>query len=480
MICPNCQSNMSDKRKRCERCGTDLTLYKKILRASNLYYNNGLSRAKVRDLSGAVIALKNSLELNKMNTNARNLLGLIYFEMGETVAALSEWVISKHFHPTDNDADEYINAVQSNPTKLDNLNQAIKRYNTALSYANQGSDDLAIIQLKKVVSLNPRFLRAYHLLTLLCMKIGENDRAKRYLIRAGKIDVSNTTTLRYMRELETPDALVKDSEGGMQESDKSLTSSIMPISSYREDKPNIMAFVNLVIGIIIGLAVMAILVIPTIKKNQTSSNNNDNVDYSAGLTALEEKDKAITSLQQEVTKLEEERDQLKGQLDSIEIPEDNTKLYDPLFTAADLYMNELIKKEADREFTGIVEALQTIDINQYESEASVLLYNRLTGEIFPHVASEYYEKGHDLYGDYKYKEALEQLQKAYDINPEDVNAIYFIARSYHRLQDYENAMVYYNLVLTDFPNSNRSRDASKYLAEVQELAQTQEQSQTQE
>lgn len=30
-----------------------------------------------------------------MNTNARNLLGLVYFEMGESVKALSEWVISK-------------------------------------------------------------------------------------------------------------------------------------------------------------------------------------------------------------------------------------------------------------------------------------------------------------------------------------------------------------------------------------------------
>ena len=123
MICPNCGSNMSDKRKRCERCGTDLTIYKKVLRASNLYYNNGLARAKVRDLSGAIIALRKSLDLNKLNTNARNLIGLVYYEMGETVAALSEWVISKHFQPLNNDADEYIGKVQSSLTRLDSLNQ---------------------------------------------------------------------------------------------------------------------------------------------------------------------------------------------------------------------------------------------------------------------------------------------------------------------------------------------------------------------
>ena len=88
MNCPNCKINVSDKIRHCNFCGANLTLYKKILRTSNLYYNKGLSRAKVRDLSGAITFLKYSLELNKENTEARNLLGLIYFEVGETVAPL--------------------------------------------------------------------------------------------------------------------------------------------------------------------------------------------------------------------------------------------------------------------------------------------------------------------------------------------------------------------------------------------------------
>ena len=74
MVCPNCRGNVSDKRNRCDRCGQDLTLYKKIYRVSNMYYNLGLEKAKVRDLSGAITALRKSLELNKTNTDARNLL----------------------------------------------------------------------------------------------------------------------------------------------------------------------------------------------------------------------------------------------------------------------------------------------------------------------------------------------------------------------------------------------------------------------
>lgn len=465
MVCPNCQGNISNKKQRCERCGTDLTLYKKIIKASNLHYNNGLARANIRDLSGAIISLKNSLKLNKCNTDARNLLGLVYFEMGETVAALSEWVISKHFNPENNNADEYINAIQSNPTKLDSLNQAIKRYNTALNYVRQGSDDLAMLQLKKITSLNPHFIRAYHLLALLHMKIGENERAKKCLIRASKIDVSNTTTLRYMRELEPQMTLAKEMDGD-RESDRNLTSSIVPVSTYKEDKPNIMAFVNLVIGVFIGLAVMGILVIPSIKKKQTSGSNADYVDYSAGMAALEANEATITALQKDKETLEEQVGKLESQIDAIVIPEANPINYDALFEAAEAYMDELAKNERDQTFTGVAEMLYTIDTSKFESAVAKDLYQRLTDEVYPNLADDYYDAGHDKYSNGDYEEALVSLLKAYEFNPEDVNAIYFIGRAYHRLRDYENASVYYTIVTTDFNDSKRYKDAASYLEQV--------------
>ena len=60
----------------------------KIQLAANSFYNRGLELAKERDLSGAAGYLKRALELNKYHTDARNLLGLIFYEMGETSDAL--------------------------------------------------------------------------------------------------------------------------------------------------------------------------------------------------------------------------------------------------------------------------------------------------------------------------------------------------------------------------------------------------------
>jgi tetratricopeptide (TPR) repeat protein len=463
MICPNCGSNMSEKRKRCERCGVDLTIYKKVIRISNYNYNSGLAKAKVRDLSGAIIALRRSLDFNKKNTNARNLLGLIYYEMGEVVAALSEWVISRHIQPLDNDADEYINKVQSNPTKLDVLNQAIKRYNTALKYAKQGSDDLAIIQLKKVVSLNTHFIRAYQLLVLLHMKTGENEKAKKYLFKVGKIDVSNTLTLRYMQELESPAG--KDINANPEaEQQSSITNTIIPISSYKEDKPNIMAFVNLVIGVIIGIAVTAILIIPTVKKNNPSDDNSSYTDNASAVAQLEEKDNEISTLNSEKSELKDQITKLQAQIDNTVVPD--TSAYETLLSVMNLYLTELSKPESERDYKEIADTLTTIDDSQF-SDTSLSLLATLRATTYPSIAEQHYETGHNLYSDGKYEEALVELSKALLLDPQDVDAVYFSARAYDRLGDKKNAITYYNKVISDFPNSKRVAEATDKLALIQ-------------
>ncbi len=49
-----------------------------------------------------------SLQYNRENIAARNLLGLVYYGIGEVSEALVEWIISKNLCPRDNIADYYI------------------------------------------------------------------------------------------------------------------------------------------------------------------------------------------------------------------------------------------------------------------------------------------------------------------------------------------------------------------------------------
>ena len=154
----------------CTGCGADVTLQKRIIRISNLLYNEGLEKATVRDLSGAIVCLKRSLKFNKENIAARNLLGLVYFETGEVVAALSEWVISKNMNEPGIMRQTCILQDFRRKNKLDAINQTIRKYNQALLYCRQDNEDMAIIQLKKVLAQNPKLIKAYHLLSLLYLK----------------------------------------------------------------------------------------------------------------------------------------------------------------------------------------------------------------------------------------------------------------------------------------------------------------------
>ena len=72
MKCYRCNSQL-DNSDYCLKCGADVSVYKVVVKASNTYYNQGLEKARVRDLSGAAESLRTSLSINK-----KNILSLIH------------------------------------------------------------------------------------------------------------------------------------------------------------------------------------------------------------------------------------------------------------------------------------------------------------------------------------------------------------------------------------------------------------------
>lgn len=454
--CPYCNTPLT-KKKYCGGCGEDVTLYRKAVASSNAFYNSGLAKAKVRDLSGAVVDLNESIRLNKNNIDARNLLGLVYYEMGEVVLALSEWIISKNFMPKKNElADAYINDLQSNPTKLENYNQAIKKYNSALISARQDGEDLAIIQLKKVINLNPRFLKAMHLLALLYMKNGEKERAHRVLIKASKIDVGNTTTLRYLAELgyksEGPDT------GAISYTTNEVsTASFVQGDVYKEDRPNVMAFVNLIIGVVVGLALAFFLIVPSVKKDAANEYLSDSNQVSDQITA---KDNEINTLKTDKKSLESEIENLTKELEKMtNINDESTNvadMYSNLFVAVKYYM------EDDKEKS--VEALSKIDESKIENSDAKSIYEKLKSQIYTEVVRNLYEQGHSKYSAGRYEEALEILKTAYGYDKNDVDVLYFLARSYDQLGDKDKAKKYYQRIIDEFSDNKRATDAQAKLS----------------
>ena len=255
---------------------------KKIMYQSNSWYNDGLRKAQVRDMSGAIVSLQQSLQYNRENIAARNLLGLVYYGIGEVSEALVEWIISKNLCPRDNIADYYIKKVQNSANELESLNQAIKKFNQCLVYCQQNGEDLAIIQLKQVIASHPTFLKAYQLLALIYIQMNQNTKARQILIEAKKLDTTNELTLTYLQEVTKQRGRYgKNAERSFRKP-KSATveyslgneTIIQPKRSKIRDMAQQLAFANILIGMVLGAALIWFLVAPAVNQNRSEKLNN--------------------------------------------------------------------------------------------------------------------------------------------------------------------------------------------------------------
>ena len=453
MICYNCGCRLSEKNF-CTGCGADVTLYKKIMFASNRFYNEGLDKASVRDLSGAITSLRESLKLNKNNIEARNLLGLVYYERGEVVAALSEWVISKNIKEDKNIADDYINMIQNNPGRLETFNQTVKKYNQALLYCQQDSLDLAVIQLKKVLSMNPRFLQAHQLLSLLYINNQDWDKAKKELDKCIKIDANNTMTLRYIKEVESmmpseEERVKKKKEAIVYQSGNDTV--IQPVG--KKEIVGFQTLLNIIIGVVIGVGVAWYLVVPARVQHAQSQVNEQLKSVSEQLDA---KTVQVDELTQQINDLTKEKDSLSSSLNEAQGVNVAVEANTDLIEAALMYMN----KTADE---------QTIaeELDNDATESFKTLYQTILEAVGPVVAKGYYNTGYEAFRTEEYDTAIENLEKAFKYDATNGEALYNLAQSYNRSGDTDKAVETYKKVIELFPNTEKARKSENYIKELE-------------
>lgn len=451
MICYRCGQDVGDA-KRCPNCGADLTVFWKVRRISNSYYNLGLQQAEVRNLSGAVESLKNSLKFNKYNIDARNLLGLVYHEMGETVDALSEWVISQSYQPKDNLANRYLDEIQKNRGQLDTINQTIKKYNQALHYCQQDSRDLAIIQLKKVLSMNPKLIKGHQLLALLYLQDGKLELAKKSLRNAGKIDANNTTTLRYLKEVNTQ---LKEKSPSKKPKDDDLISYqsgnetiIMPKRFKESSLGSMLAYI--VTGLVVGAAVTAFLIVPSVKNQAKEDAKQQILEASDTISS---NGQTIKDLEQQVSDLQ---DQLEEEANNNEKVADQIKTYERL-------LNAYVSYTAD----DVIAAGQALDkVNtSYLSKKAKSIYKDLNDEVRAQYLDKLYQEGYGYYQRGKYEDAITDLQKIVDEEEDfqDGSAAYYLAQSYRKNGDLDSAKPYYQYVIDKHPGTERARTSQNYV-----------------
>ncbi len=351
--CPNCGAQVK-KNGYCSACYMHISILKKAYNTSNYYYNMGYDKACAKDLSGAIESLNMSLRYNKKNIMTRNLLGLIYYEMGEVVMALSHWVMSVNYKSSGNLATKYLKMLKQNPATLVDVDQIAVKYNMALNYAYSDDIDLAILQLKSILYVNKHFVKGYLLLALLYIQCGNYEKARVTLRRVLKIDKANPLAIHYLHEMgDTDENIIQmrmesvEDDGLLDEEyveEMAITRSKALMDDDEDKKSNFVIdfFVKLrntvknklfkpkdfgdigfakysgiyvLVGIVLGALMLGFIIVPGVKKKYRSESESVLKAYSEELSA---KEAAILSLNSQLAELNRQVENLvSGEAESI-------------------------------------------------------------------------------------------------------------------------------------------------------------------
>ena len=408
---------------------------------SNQWYNDGLKKATIRDMSGAIVSLKKSLQYNRDNIPARNLLGLVYYGRGEVAEALVEWIISKNIKTHGNIATYYIKKVQESASEL----ESIKKYNQSLVYCEQGGEDLAAIQLRKVVSMHPTFLRAHQLLALIYIETEQYAKARQALRKAHKLDATNETTLRYMHELKClhNEKAVKLKEGKDQSVSYKLGNEtiIQPISALHKESLTRRSVLWGLLGIVIGAAIVWFLITPTVRQKVTDKTNKEMIAYSEQIATLKTE---IDLVNQELNKYISESEETQKEK---AIAKETKGSYEKLVSAIEHYYEDGYSR------------------SKLVDELLKTTFDEITKEVYAAECEELYEPSKRNYEVANYKAAIERLERITKMNEKyaDGEAILLLMQAYEKNGNEKKADQTYQRILELYAEKDIAKKAKEFM-----------------
>ncbi len=423
---------------------------------SNRFYNLAIDRAMDRDLFNATLLLKKAILFNSKNANARNLLGLIFFEEGAVTEAIVEWLVSRDLVKSDiNPANEYIHKVQSDE-KLNNYFQSIRLYNEALDDISFERHDLAMMKLYKATELNDHNVKAMLLLSVLLLKINDHIKAGAYLLKCQKIDKGNhfinehmDYVLKNTKRTEMKERRIKNvySLKKLDSDDAILPEKYIKLSENQK-------IIFILIGIIIGALSYSFLIAP---HNRSSSYTTDDevIRYAELVNDQNKKIRDITI----------ENNQLKADYEDASIKLRAYEEQNKLFTSQYETLNSIITDFDGGYISRAAKNYVELDKDSITDESLIGLLNQARSRIEGIGAKRLCELGTESWNAGNKTAAISYYQLSLSINPDDPETMFLLARLYQNLDRSKDANQIFDRIIAQHPESNyarRSREARGY------------------
>lgn len=383
----------------------------------------------------------------------------------------------------------------------DNVRNSVFLYNKAIESLKSGSEDIAAIELKKAISMNPHFYEALNLLGLCYSILGENEKAAEAFGQVIKAESNSVLALNYVKRFgfaepapqqkagranrqgrqsrpgqprqsqpEQPGSAgltgqqglpgmeglpQPDRQGRPEEPLKRARTSKAPGKLAGTWKYNAILHTALKIGIgfAAGLLLSALIFTAFPREGGEPENQPPDTAEDAIEELKAEYEAKLKELQDKYNVLTEDKETAVQQADYYKA---SLKLYE---------IDELAGAGKYEEAANMLFLMKTVDFKDNEKTKFDDLYKT----VMPLAAKEAYNEGYKLYNSRKYQEALERLEKVQTYDPEFNRmdaALYYTGRSYQILQDSRSALALFQKLVDTYPKSYYARSARTRINEL--------------
>lgn len=348
----------------------------------------------------------------------------------------------------------------------DNLKNSILLYNKALVNISVKSEDIAIIELKKAISLNPDFCEAISLLGILYAGMGEYAKARDLFSKVVANDKDNAKAVEYIKYIDSNFKLsgnIKENQKIKKETTKevyddtkkrvrndSASASIKPALNFKQLLEK--GWIKYILCFTAGMLVFFLISLGFNSKEAVVSTSKDVTDTSKGENRED--------FEQKYNKLNEENKALLAQLEELKKNAQSNTNLPKLFEIDKLVMEKKYVAAAD-----MLVALQAVEFSGIEKEK----FDSLRTQTMEKAANELFTQGRDFYKKKQYKEALEKFDKVTAYISEWKNStatIYYKGVCYVELNNKDKAKEAFNEVITKYPSSSYVKYSKSRLAGI--------------
>ncbi len=345
---------------------------------------------------------------------------------------------------------------------------SVKAYNKAIEYLKTGSEDIAMIELKRVIAVNPDFYEAVNLLGLCYAYTNQLDKAQELF---GKVVQGENTVLKAADYLN----FVTSGESGLLKKSSRLVKSNerqkKPATARKETgkkeehsggaevreeyillkklgdqlkKPSVALAFNLfgVVCLIAAVIFFAMAARGSGKApidNEPAGNTVANVDYDRVLA---------------------ENQELQKQLDAANLQLKQHKL------SADL--SQVSSLSSQKKYIEASDKLSTIPVEELNTDLKKR-YDSLKKDVDLRAATLLTTQGNTLYNSKKYQEAIEKLEKVFKLGDKwsfGDKALYILGKSYVQQGDKQKGAEAYEKLINQYPKSSYVKSAKSRLSSI--------------